>query len=326
MAGNDTDQLAPGRQSPESRSRRWRIVRRLVIATVIVLVLFYGGLGWVFSSKIQNDAFAVHHPDPPTDPRAEHGLEYEETTYPSELGAMPAWHVPGRTDTWVILVHGKGASRGEALRVLPPLAENGYHAFVVSYRNDRGAPQDPSGEYGYGATEWRDVEAAVVHAKNAGAQRLALVGYSMGGGIVVSFALNSDLADEIDAIVLDAPMLDLAAAIDLGADDSSLPIIGLPVPGSLTAVAKRLAQWRFDIHWQQFDYLAAADELEIPMLVYHGTEDTRVPLETSEQLASLRPDLVTLEVFDGAGHVKSWNMDAQRYEETLIGFLDRLVG
>ena len=62
MAGNDTDQLAPGRQSPESRSRRWRIVRRLVIATVIVLVLFYGGLGWVFSSKIQNDAFAATIP------------------------------------------------------------------------------------------------------------------------------------------------------------------------------------------------------------------------------------------------------------------------
>ena len=40
-------------------------------------------------------------------------------------------------------------------RIIPADADT-----IFTYRNDPGAPEDPSGQLHYGATEWRDVEAA----------------------------------------------------------------------------------------------------------------------------------------------------------------------
>jgi len=52
-----------------------------------------------------------------------------------------------------------------------------------------------------------------------GATKLLLIGYSMGGGIVVSFLYQSALADRVVGVILDAPMLDFEATVDWGARD-----------------------------------------------------------------------------------------------------------
>ena len=36
---------------------------------------------------------------------------------------------------------------------------------IISYRNDRGLPQDPSGIFQYGVSEWKDVDAAIDEAR-----------------------------------------------------------------------------------------------------------------------------------------------------------------
>lgn len=386
----------------------WR--RRLRRAGIIVgalLILFYGGIGWMFSSKIRSDAFEVEAPGNPeyevevvansgdsivlslesdnhhlleagirgvawvggygqvgtilaeTDatvtrryvplsgtppvgtlvdmdgfafpdnPATAHDLAFETVTYASDIGQMSAWYLPGTSDSWVVIVHGKTAPLREALRVLPPLSSAGFHILAINYRNDVGMPPDPKGVYGYGETEWRDVEGAINFAVEEGADNIALIGFSMGGAIVTSFMVNSQEAGEVDALVLDSPMLDFSATVDLGASNTSLPVIGLPVPQSLTNVAKVLAGWRFGIDWDAIEYF---DEIEdspafnAPVLLFHGTLDERVPIETSARLAAEKGDLVQFESFDGAGHVLSWNVDRQRYESLLTAFLDQHLG
>jgi hypothetical protein len=54
----------------------------------------------------------------------------------------------------------RGASRTEALRILPALAASGATTMVISYRNDLGAPAARDGSYHLGATEWQDLAAA----------------------------------------------------------------------------------------------------------------------------------------------------------------------
>jgi len=68
---------------------------------------------------------------------------------------------------------------------------------MISYRNDAGAPQDPSGMLRYGLTEWQDLAATVRYAIGHGARQLLLVGYSMGGAIVASFLERSPLGARV---------------------------------------------------------------------------------------------------------------------------------
>ena len=77
------------------------------------------------------------------------------------LGQYPAWFVPGDRKSWVVLLHGFSMSRVDNVRVLPALRNAGYPTLTITYRNDEGAPEDPSGLLRYGLTEWKDLEAAV---------------------------------------------------------------------------------------------------------------------------------------------------------------------
>ena len=262
----------------------------------------------------------------PEDPLVAHGLAFETITYPSNLGPMPAWYVPGRSDVWVILVHGKGAPMTDTLRVFPVLADAGYHILAIAYRNDPNAPEDESGEYGYGATEWPDLEDGVEYAVGRGAGSVVLFGYSMGGGIVAAFMSNSPSSGAVDAIVFDAPMLDFSRTVDLGADNTSIPVVGLPVPQSLTNAAKALAAWRFGIDWSGLDYMDEVAALGVPILIMHGDDDETVPIETSREVAEQSPGDVRLEEFANTGHIESWNTDPDRYEGAMREFLAGALG
>ena len=63
----------------------------------------------------------------------------------------------------------------------------------------------------------------------------------------------------------------------------------------------------------------------MPTLVFHGTEDTTVPIALSRQLAADHRDLVRLDAVEGAHHVASWNADPRAYESRVRGFLRAAV-
>jgi hypothetical protein len=261
-------------------------------------------------ARVDNYAF-------PEDPREAFGLEFEEVMYTSSLGEFPAWLVGGTEDTWVIMVHGRNAHRREALRMLPEVAELGLPALVINYRNDEGLPADPSGYYRYGRTEWLDLEGAVKYALEHGALDLVLVGYSMGGGIVANFLYESDLSGVVRGVILDAPMLDFGATVDLGAANRGYP-------GVVSALAKAFAGFRFDIDWEATNYLDRVDKLRAPILLFHGDEDTTVPISTSDNLSDARPGLVEYVRVSGAEHVGAWNKDRETYEDAVGRFLARV--
>jgi dienelactone hydrolase len=259
------------------------------------------------------------------DPSLAAGRPARDVSYASPLGLAPAWLVGGPRDTWVILVHGYNAARTETLRVLATSARLGYPTLAVSYRNDPDAPHTPDGLRRWGATEWRDLEAATRYALDHGASSVVLAGFSMGGAVVTSFLLESPLASRVRGVVLDAPALDLGEVIDQGATGRDLPVLGTPVPPALTEAAKGIAGVRYDLDWGELDYVDRSGQLAAPMLVFHQSGDPTVPVAISEALASDRPDLVTFERFGGDGHVQSWNTDRSRYERALRAFLERVA-
>jgi uncharacterized protein len=237
-------------------------------------------------------------------------------------GELPGWFVAGESDTWAILVHGKGGNLNETLRMVRTTVELGMPSLVISYRNDVGAPQDEEGMYRYGATEWEDLQAAVEHAQQNGAQDVVLFGISFGGGVVASYLEHVPEAP-VTALVLDAPMLDFGETVSYGASQRTLPVLG-QVPEAVTWSAKRLASLRYGIDWDEVDYLDDTGWVTVPTFVAHGTADLTVPVTTSEQLAEDRPESVELFTVLGAGHVESWNVDPAGYDEALEAFLTSL--
>ncbi|MBA2530085.1 MAG: alpha/beta fold hydrolase [Euzebyales bacterium] len=258
----------------------------------------------------------------PEDP-AEAGFDFpvQEVGIEGPLGRYPAWLAGGdqHGDAWAIHVHGRGARRSECFRQLDVFNAAGIPSLCVSYRNDADAPPSPDGLYHQGDTEWQDVEAAIDFAQAQGARDIVLVGYSMGGQITANFLRRSPDAGAVVAVVWDSPLLDWTAALGMAAQDRGVPSWAVP----LGMFASEL---RADLHYDELDQIAAADDFDVPILLFHGSADATVPVGDSDEFAAARPDLVTYERVQGAGHVECWNADPQRYERVLAGFLDQQPG
>ncbi len=255
------------------------------------------------------------------DPAAALGIATHDVVVPGPLGPLPAWYFPGPGDAFVIGVHGQNGTRRDVLRVIDVVHRMGFPALAITYRNDLATARDPSGYHRYGQAEWSDLEAAVRWSLAQGARSVVLAGQSMGGALVAAFLKNSPLAPKVTRVVLDAPMLDLHAAVGHQADQHLLPVIGR-LPASLIWTAETIASARFGVDWSAISYLDETTWLKVPALVTHGEDDPRVPVSTSIRLSDLEPSLVTFERFPGARHLESWNIDRSRYTSLVQSFLE----
>jgi pimeloyl-ACP methyl ester carboxylesterase len=292
-------------------ARGWGYAGRVIDSNGLIAIreFHHGGGDLRAGDYLRLDSFAH-----PSDPREALGLAFEHVRFNSPLGSFPAWYVPGSSSTWAIMTHGKGADRREALRMIPALAESGLHCLAITYRNDLGVPASPNGLYSYGRDEWEELDGAVAFARARGASDIVLVGYSMGGAITLSFMAKSANSPAVSALILDAPMSNLAPTVEHGARRAGLPIWFL-------GISNRLAALRYGFNWTDFDYLKTLPNLHVPVLLFHGDADATVPVELSDAFAARRPDLVRYVRVPGTGHVRAWNTDPAGYELAVREFV-----
>ncbi|MDH6113456.1 dienelactone hydrolase [Kitasatospora sp. MAP12-15] len=252
------------------------------------------------------------------DPASACGLDYMDVLVDGELGGLPGWYVPALRGTWVIAVHAPDADRRQALPVLPVLRRMGLPALVVSCRGDQGAPVSPDGLAHFGETEWHDVEAAIRFAKEAGAGRIVLYGWSLGAATVLQTAAHSQYRDELVGLVLDSPVLDLAAAVRGRAARAG-------VPAGAATLGAWAAEGRTGVDLAGYARLADGAELPGPTLLLHSPQDSVAPWGAAARLAHRRSDLVSLHAVPGAEHAALWNADPAGYEEALRRFLTPIL-
>ncbi|MEU6215910.1 alpha/beta fold hydrolase [Streptomyces sp. NPDC047022] len=248
------------------------------------------------------------------------GLEHADVDVPGELGTLPAWFVPGVRDTWVITVHGLGATREHPMNVMGFLSRHRFPVLDLAYRGDLGAPRPPDGLNHLGESEWRDVDAAIRYAVRYGARRVVLHGWSTGAAMALYAATRSALRERICGLVLDSPVLDWQATLRALA-------AARRTPGPLLPLAVRAAQGRTGLHGDHAHASAAVDpaRLRMPVLVFHGPDDTIAPWGPSRRLAESRRDLVSLQTVPHASHGAMWNVDPGAYEEAMRRFLTPLM-
>ncbi|ROS29756.1 alpha/beta hydrolase family protein [Rathayibacter sp. PhB127] len=255
----------------------------------------------------------------------ETGLPFTAEEVPTQFGAAPAWLFPAEEDggVWAIHVHGRATTREETLRGIAAFHRAGVTSLVLSYRNDGDAPESPDRRYALGETEWRDVDAAIRFAERRGARRVVLVGWSMGGAIVLQTALRSSRRELIAGLVLDSPVIDWRVTLRKQAR-----LNRIPAPIAALALTAMQRPWSAALTGQSshvplaaMDLVERAAELTVPVLLLHSVDDDFVPSGPSEALAAARPDLVELVLFHGAGHTRLWNDDPELWEASVERWL-----
>ncbi|OIK01789.1 hypothetical protein BIV25_05255 [Streptomyces sp. MUSC 14] len=246
------------------------------------------------------------------------GLDHADIDVPGELGNLPAWFVPAARDTWVIAVHGLGATREQAMNLMGPLHSRRVPVLALAYRGDLGAPRPPDGLNHLGETEWRDVDAAIRYAVRYGARRVVLLGWSTGATMALRAAEHSPVRERVVGLVLDSPVLSWEATLRALARARHTPPPLLPL-------AVRAAQGRTGLYADRAAEPTDPDLLTVPTLVFHGPDDQVAPWEYSRRLAARRPDLVALHTVARAPHAAMWNAGPQEYQERLRRFMTPLV-
>lgn len=256
---------------------------------------------------------------------------FEHVSIPTEFGPAPGWFLPaeGSDGDWIVQVHGWGGRRQEGLRAVGAARAAGWNSLLISYRNDGEAPDSEDRRYGLGTTEWHDVAAAVAFARANGAKRIVLMGWSMGGQIVLQTVLRDAATREsVVGIILDSPAIDWSDILRFQGRANGLPDgIGVAVAHLLASpLSGGLAGVSVPIDLRALDIVARADEFDQPILLMHSVDDGFVPIEGSARFAAARPDLVEFAEFTEARHAKLWNHDADRWERLIIDALTRWAG
>lgn len=260
------------------------------------------------------------------------GYVYQDVLIPVDDGVAPAWFIPPtrqteHQDTWVITVHGRGSKRNEGLRMMGIAQRMGMPGLLISYRNDGDAPDAPDKRYGLGATEWPDIEAAILYALNNGAKSVVLAGYSMGGAVSLQLVHRSALAPYVRGLVLIGPVIDWLDVLRHQARINRLP-----------HPAGKLGRWLIESPWgrtitglaapvdlSSLDWVTRSQDLTHPVLILHSNDDDFVPVGPSAQLAKKNPQLVSLIRFQEARHTREWNVDPGRFESAVLTWLHVLL-
>lgn len=182
----------------------------------------------------------------------------------------------------IVLAHGFAAHRRKPAytRLADGLAE-AIHVLAIDHRGHGGS----AGRSTFGATERRDVAAAVAWLRAAGHRDIVAVGVSMGGTAVIGA-----LADgvEVDGAVLISTAAFRGRVRRPGIADLDA-VVHHPVKRHLW---QWLAGFRFvspDRLRDLADPVALAVDVEVPTLVVHGADDDYFPASDAEALAAAIP-------------------------------------
>ncbi len=254
------------------------------------------------------------------------GSAAEEVTIATPSGDFPASKIEvAGSDKWAVLTHGRSGDRHDMLRMAGPLHAAGYNLLLTTYAGDNVARPAEDGIWHFGATEWDEIEAAVQYAVDEGAQTLVMGALSLGGAVTDGFLAHSALADKVDAVILDAPVSSLRDSIDASADSRTIPVLGWPIPESLEDVAMLIAGLRFGLDYDAVDYTDMAGLIDVPLLTFQSTEDQTVPQAVNDRFMNEGSGKGgQYVVVPGVGHVLSWNVDPQAYEQAVAEFVAQL--
>lgn len=226
------------------------------------------------------------------------GMEFEDVYLQVADGQrLHGWFIPHPSaNLTVLFFHGNAGNLTSCLDTFAIFHRIGVNIFAIDYcgyGQSSGAPSE-SGTY-------RDAEAAWKHLiadRGLDPTRIIIFGRSLGGGVATWLATRVQ-----------------AAGVVLESTFSSMP-----------EVAQRLYPY-VPVRWlarTRYDNLARVNDITVPILFIHSSEDELIPLAHSERLHGHFRGVKTLEIIKGR-HADGFLMSGELYVSALSRFFsDRL--
>ncbi|WP_163536150.1 alpha/beta hydrolase [Gracilibacillus sp. YIM 98692] len=224
------------------------------------------------------------------------------------------------TNKAVIFAHGYlGKAKDMGLYARYYYEELGYHIFMADMRGHG----DSEGEYiGFGwhdrfdYLDWTD---KVIDKVGENAE-VVLHGLSMGAATVLMTS-GEDHPENVKAIVADSAYTSVYDMFQYQMNRMynmpSFPI--LPTTNLITKV-------RAGYSLKEASALNQVKNARVPVLYFHGKEDTFVPTDMAMELKNHTETETDMLLFDQAGHGEAYAINPEPYEKKLTEFLQQHVG
>ncbi|WP_028592918.1 alpha/beta hydrolase [Paenibacillus massiliensis] len=274
---------ATAQEPPVELSPRLIRFKHIVIALLLSVIFFllfcfialHAYIAWVLSNPTVAPLFS--------NPMQAKGMAYEEISFPAKDGSrmMQGWYIPAeKSDKTIVFSHGYGANREESWIPMYDLAHYAHRQNFNVIMFDYGFASQTSKQVATGGkVEAQQLLGAIQLAKQRGAQKVVVWGFSMGAGTALQAGLQTK---DVDAMILDSTFLlepdtlyhNIKNQIDLPRHPS-LEILELLFPlVNGTGV-------------QQIPYMQVkSEDYPFPILFVHGTEDEKAPYPIAETLAA----------------------------------------
>ncbi len=224
------------------------------------------------------------------------------------------------SDKLVICHHGyTGCGLRDCSSIAVYFHKLGYDCLIVDHR----AHGKSEGDYvGFGILDRYDCRAWVdyVDERFDCGKKIVLYGVSLGGTIVLMASALSGLSSSVKAVIADCAF---TSPYDVFAHilkrDYHLPTF--PVMNINDAICRQKAGYGF----QDYSTLEAVQTTGIPILFFHGTEDTFVPTWMSQKNYEMCRSEKELVLVEHAAHGAAYYEDPPAYEAKIKAFTEKYV-
>ena len=228
-------------------------------------------------------------------------------------------HIPGGKGPFpiAILIHGGGNKGDKQSYVTPlfsPLSKASFTWFTIDYRPAKAGYAASIADVGQ-AIRWIKANAAKYKGDK---RRVALIGESSGGILALVAAGRAKADMKVQAVVAFYTPADLSYVVG----DGEIPELVRNYWGIKTD--ENLAAWQRD--WSPITYAKAGMP---PVLLVHGTADSKVPFENSLRLekalkeAGVASEFIAIK--DGDHGMGSWEAADPTYKEKMIAWLRKTL-
>lgn len=285
----------------------------MLILEALFLVLFWA---WVVSAALfLRNTFLPRMPLS-VSPALWH-LPFEPVRFQATDGvSLSGWKITADAQApWILLCHGLGANRADLLDIAAALFRAGYNLLVFDFRA-HGESRGLTSSFGW--HEQRDLEGALAF---LGSQQevperpYGVFGISMGGAVAIMVAARDE---RLGAVAVDSIYANLEESI---AHHMKL-LYRLPRIPFLLFVSSAY-RIRFGVWPRQMSPVSAISKISPrALLIIHGGNDPRMPLEEASILFEAAREPKQLWIVRGADHLGGLQADPQAYVRKLVEFFD----